>query len=63
LPLPVGPVAIISPLGFRISSLYIPGSSSSSIVGTSGGSRRRARLMDPRCWATLQRRRPTPDRL
>ena len=60
LPVPVLPVTRTKPLGFSASDLQIAGRPNSSIVGTSNGTRRMARLMVPRCTNALILKRAKP---
>ncbi len=60
LPLPVGPVTTISPLGFMIKSLQIRGNPNSSIVGILKGIILKTMLKEPLCRCTLTRNLATP---
>ena len=58
LPEPVVPVTRIRPRSSSAIFLSTGGSCSSSTVGTRDGMTRMTRPTVPRCWKTLQRKRP-----
>ena len=63
LPLPVGPVTSINPLGFKTSSFKIWGNPSSSIDGIISGTSRKTKPIVPLCCITLTRNRARPGTL
>ena len=63
LPLPVVPVTSTSPRSSSAIFFSTGGSPSSSIVRICIGMTRRTSPTVPRCWKTLQRKRPRPGTL